>query len=230
MKDRDLLMEWLPFVLGALVLAGLVHIVSILAVPWLSSQDAWSRLARNGEANRFTILPRGPAGKSLLPFEDPRTFVAACHYDLQRRPGARAGGFLGRRARDLFVPRPARRDVLRAHRSRRIARQARRARRHRRAIAGDRSGDGRRRTGSGTAPDESRTRAATCWRAASFSIMRMWRARAAGWLQSRARNSRRHAEPAAPSSKDQAVFVRRCGRRRRWRRGGLRSAAAPARS
>lgn len=86
MKDRDLLMEWLPFALGALVLAGLVHIVSILAVPWLSSQDTWSRLARNGEANRFVILPRGPAGESLLPFEDPRTFIAACHYDLRAGP------------------------------------------------------------------------------------------------------------------------------------------------
>ena len=52
MKDRDLLMEWLPFALGALVLAGLVHIVSILAVPWLSSQDAWSRLARNGRGQQ----------------------------------------------------------------------------------------------------------------------------------------------------------------------------------
>ncbi|MBX9760962.1 MAG: DUF1254 domain-containing protein [Beijerinckiaceae bacterium] len=86
MKDRDLLMDWLPVVLGALVLAGVVHILSVLAVPYLSSQDTWSRLARMGEPNRFTIMARGAAGESALPFEDPRTFVAACHYDLAAGP------------------------------------------------------------------------------------------------------------------------------------------------
>ncbi|MFN3888999.1 MAG: hypothetical protein ACK4MV_01285 [Beijerinckiaceae bacterium] len=86
MKDRDLLMDWLPFVLGALVFAGLVHIVAILAVPYLSSGDAWSRLSQALTANRFALLERDEAGRSLLPFEDPRTFVGACVYDLGAGP------------------------------------------------------------------------------------------------------------------------------------------------
>lgn len=86
MKDRDALMEWLPYVLGALVLASLVHIVSVFATPYLSTADAYARLARTMEPNRFAVLDRGPAGGSLLPYEDPRTFVGACLYDLSDGP------------------------------------------------------------------------------------------------------------------------------------------------
>lgn len=86
MKDRDLIMDWLPFVLGALVFAGLVHLVSILAVPYLSSHDAWSRLSNAMPPNRFVLLERGAAGESLLPYEDPRAFVGACIYDLGEGP------------------------------------------------------------------------------------------------------------------------------------------------
>jgi len=85
-KDRDLLMDWLPFVLGALVFAGLVHIASILALPYVSSGDAWSRLSQAMPVNRFTLLARGPEGGTLLPYEDPRTFASACVYNLDAGP------------------------------------------------------------------------------------------------------------------------------------------------
>lgn len=95
MKDRDLLMDWLPFVLGALVSAGLVHLISILAIPYLSSQDAWSRLSNAMQPNRFVLLDRGAAGQSLLPFEDPRAFVGACVYDLGAGPVRMQADFSG---------------------------------------------------------------------------------------------------------------------------------------
>ncbi len=95
MKDRDLLMDWLPYVVGALVFAALVHFASIFALPWFSSDDAWSRLSRAMQPNRFTMLERGPAGETLLPFEDPRTFSGACIYDLTAGPVRVTADFSG---------------------------------------------------------------------------------------------------------------------------------------
>lgn len=95
MKDRDLLMDWLPYVAGAMVFAALVHIGSVFALPAFSSDDGWSRLSRAMQPNRFTMLERGPAGETLLPFEDPRTFVGACIYDLTAGPVRVTADFTG---------------------------------------------------------------------------------------------------------------------------------------
>lgn len=86
MKDRDLLMEWLPPALAALAIAAIVHILAILAVPRLSTVDAWSRLADAGPLNRFTLIERAANGALPLPFEDPRTFIAVCRYDIGAGP------------------------------------------------------------------------------------------------------------------------------------------------
>lgn len=95
MKDRDLVMDWLPYVAGALVFAALIHLASIFALPYVSSDDAWSRLSRTMQPNRFTLLERGPAGETLLPFEDPRTFSGACIYDLAAGPVRVTADFSG---------------------------------------------------------------------------------------------------------------------------------------
>jgi uncharacterized membrane protein len=85
-KDRDLVMEWAPFVLGALVFAGLVHILSVFAAPYFSTSDAWSVLSKRVPPNQFAVLDRGAAGEAPLPFEDPRTHLGACVYDLSGGP------------------------------------------------------------------------------------------------------------------------------------------------
>ncbi len=95
MKERDLLMDWLPVTLGALVVAGLAHLISIFALPYLSTASAWSRLSNAIQTNRFVILNRGPAGETLLPYEDPRTFVGACVYDLGAGPVRVQADFTG---------------------------------------------------------------------------------------------------------------------------------------
>lgn len=95
MKDRDLIMDWLPYVVGALVFGALVHLASIFALPYFSSDDAWSRLSRAMPPNRFTLLERGPAGETLLPFEDPRTFSGACIYNLAAGPVRVSADFSG---------------------------------------------------------------------------------------------------------------------------------------
>jgi hypothetical protein len=55
-------------------------------VPRLSTLDAWDRLAGAGPLNRFTLIERGANGELPLPFEDPRTFIAVCRYDISNGP------------------------------------------------------------------------------------------------------------------------------------------------
>lgn len=85
-KDRDLLMEWLPTVAGALALGAVVHIIALFAVPYVAGEDAWSRLSRVSEPNRFTLVERDDNGAYPMPFEDPRTFMAVCMFDIRNGP------------------------------------------------------------------------------------------------------------------------------------------------
>lgn len=95
MKNRDLLMEALPPVLGALLLAGVVHILAIFAMPSLSHSDAWTRLAATGQANRFMLLAREDDDAPPLPFEDPRTFISICRFDISSGPVRVQANFTG---------------------------------------------------------------------------------------------------------------------------------------
>ena len=95
MKDRDLLMDWLPYVLGALVFAAVVHLASVFAMPYLGTDDAWTRLSRTFQPNRFAILERGAAGEHVLPYEDPGTFAGACIFDLAAGPVRVTADFSG---------------------------------------------------------------------------------------------------------------------------------------
>ena len=72
--------------LALLVIAGLlailVHLSSVLSVPYLAPIDAWSRLAILGEVGRFITLPSPSSESSIVPRGDPATLVALCRYDL----------------------------------------------------------------------------------------------------------------------------------------------------
>ena len=68
-----------------LVLAGIVHISAVLSVPWLSEQDAFSRLRGTLAADRSEIIAaRGK--ETWLPRPDPAASVAACAYNLNEGP------------------------------------------------------------------------------------------------------------------------------------------------
>ena len=73
---------WAPWIAGIFVIAGLVHILSILAMPLLAPQDAFARLTPVTPLNQLAILDNGPAGRELLPFEDPAIAIAVCRFDL----------------------------------------------------------------------------------------------------------------------------------------------------
>jgi uncharacterized membrane protein len=71
----------LPIAVGV-VLGGLVHLTTVLALPRLALEDAYTRIERLGPANRVTVLPSPTPFEAVLPRLDPAFLHAACRYDL----------------------------------------------------------------------------------------------------------------------------------------------------
>jgi uncharacterized membrane protein len=77
----------LAFTVIAGVLLGLiVHLVSVLALPRIATQDAYSRLTPITKLNAVSVLPPADPANTLMPFLDPALAVAVCRYDLS--PGS----------------------------------------------------------------------------------------------------------------------------------------------
>lgn len=75
----------LPAVAG-LILGGIVHLVTLLAVPVIATKDAYSRLDALGADKSFVQIPRGNA--SPLPRLDPAFLHFVCRYDATLTPVA----------------------------------------------------------------------------------------------------------------------------------------------
>jgi uncharacterized membrane protein len=73
-------------IVGGILLGGVVHLVSVLALPRIATQDAYSRLTTITKLNAVTPLPPTEPGNTLLPFMDPAFAVAVCRYDLSTGP------------------------------------------------------------------------------------------------------------------------------------------------
>jgi uncharacterized membrane protein len=77
----------LLFTITAGVLLGLlVHLVSVLALPRIATQDAYSRLMPMTTLNAVTQLPPADPTNSPMPFMDPAFAMAICRYDLSDGP------------------------------------------------------------------------------------------------------------------------------------------------
>jgi uncharacterized membrane protein len=68
---------------GALLTAGIVHILATLAVPQFAS-TAFATLRQDLPANRMVVLGPSSPGKEALPFLMPDALYAVCRYDLSR--------------------------------------------------------------------------------------------------------------------------------------------------
>lgn len=67
----------------ALVLGGIVHIVTVLLVPSYAQKDAWAHIATTGEPWKVVqVAAPGASDKNTLPGMDPLFGVAACRFDL----------------------------------------------------------------------------------------------------------------------------------------------------
>lgn len=69
-----------------LVLAGITHLVSVLAMPTLAQRGAYQRLSEIAKLNQFTLLPDASPAGMILPMTDPAFVSAVCLYDLAERP------------------------------------------------------------------------------------------------------------------------------------------------
>ena len=73
----------LPWALACLFVAGIVHIVTVLAMPSLAREDAYARLG--GSTAGVALLPDAATAQSM-PFQDPAAVMAVCRFDLDRGP------------------------------------------------------------------------------------------------------------------------------------------------
>jgi len=72
--------------LAGLVLAGIVHIVTVLRVPVLASGDAATVYAALGMNGRAELVTPPPAGLPAMRDTDPNSVAAVCSYDLAVGP------------------------------------------------------------------------------------------------------------------------------------------------
>lgn len=75
----------LPIAAG-LVIGGLVHLTTVLALPQLALEDSYARVERLGAANQVHLVPAPTPFEAVLPRLDPSFAHAVCRYDLRGTP------------------------------------------------------------------------------------------------------------------------------------------------
>jgi uncharacterized membrane protein len=74
------------FVIGTALLAGAIHIIVILLVPYLAKADGWSRLAAYAGENKFAELPTAGPDEGGVAGLDPLFVNGACRLHLDDAP------------------------------------------------------------------------------------------------------------------------------------------------
>jgi len=70
------------WILAAILLGGIVHLSTVLAMPQAAKQDAYSRLAPITPVNKMVPLAPATAETEIMPFMDPAFATSVCRYDL----------------------------------------------------------------------------------------------------------------------------------------------------
>ena len=74
--------RWFLWLLGGILLGGVVHLSTVLALPRTAAHDAYARLLPITPVNKVVPLPTMEA--AVMPFMDPAFATAICRYDLSR--------------------------------------------------------------------------------------------------------------------------------------------------
>ena len=69
-------------IVAGVLLGGIVHLVSVLLLPRIATEDAYSRLTPITKLNAVTQLAPADPTNALMPYMDPAFAVAICRYDL----------------------------------------------------------------------------------------------------------------------------------------------------
>lgn len=85
---RTELFRFAPFLAGALIVAGIVHIAAILLMPQVATLNAAARLLAGAAPNALEVLQPAldPADPLPLPFADPAAVTALCRFDIEDGP------------------------------------------------------------------------------------------------------------------------------------------------
>jgi uncharacterized membrane protein len=78
--------RFLLWLLGGVLLGGVVHLATVLLLPGMAAQDAYSRLAPLTPVNKVVPVPAPSPDKATMPFMDPAFAMAVCRYDLTDAP------------------------------------------------------------------------------------------------------------------------------------------------
>lgn len=68
------------------LVAALTHLVAIILIPRVASDDAYARLAEHAGVNKMTLLAPSRPGDTLIPFRDPATVQGVCFFDVAKAP------------------------------------------------------------------------------------------------------------------------------------------------
>ena len=74
------------WLLGALLLGGIVHLATVLLLPSMATQDAYARVSAIAPVNSVIPVPPPTPENAVMPFMDPAFAVSVCRYDLSRGP------------------------------------------------------------------------------------------------------------------------------------------------
>jgi len=80
------MIRWLLWLMGGVLLGGVVHLATILILPQTATQDAYSRLLPLTPVNAVVPLPAPSPDKAVMPFMDPAFAASVCRYDLTAAP------------------------------------------------------------------------------------------------------------------------------------------------
>ena len=78
--------ESLVWLLAVLLVAGIVHISSVLLLPQVAARNSFVRLSPLAPPQGFRILPTPAPADESLPFTDPGVTLAICRFDLGASP------------------------------------------------------------------------------------------------------------------------------------------------
>lgn len=79
--------RFLLWLIGGVVLGGIIHILVILALPLLDEDAVWTQIDALGADNQVMILPAIAAGEPNPLGLDPEMLYGVCRLDLAEGPG-----------------------------------------------------------------------------------------------------------------------------------------------
>ena len=80
------MMRTAAWAIGALLLAGIVHIVTVFGVPHHAVADPWREIGAIAGDGAFVRLPRATSAERPLPGLDPAMTHAVCRFSLDKGP------------------------------------------------------------------------------------------------------------------------------------------------